>query len=348
MPGYLIYGANGYTGSLIVEMSRERGVRPILAGRSPDVKKLAEQHGLESRVFSLDDPARVDEGLEGVSAVLHCAGPFMHTVRPMAQACLRKKVHYLDVTGEIGVFEYLASQDRPAREAGVLLLPGVGFDVVPTDCLAVHLKNRLPTATRLALGIQSLGRVSRGTATTVVENLHRGGAARIGGVLQRVVGCWKTRSIDFGRGPTIAMTIPWGDVSTAWHSTGIPNIEVYMAAPWKVRWFARLSRFFGWLLGSQIVQNYLKKKIREKPAGPTAEQRARGKTLVWGEASDDQGAVVVSRLQGPEGYTTTALTALACMERVLQGQYTPGFQTPGKLFGGDFILSIPGFSRQDL
>src|SRR5262249_42541736 len=157
----------------------------------------------------------------------------------------------------------------------------------------------------------------RGTAMTMAENLHKGGAARVGGVLRRVPAAWKTRTIDFGRGPTAAMTIPWGDVSTAWYSTGIPNVEVYLAAPWKMRAFARLSRYVGWLRGSGAVQRWLKRRIQTGPAGPTDEQRARGRCLVWGEARDDRGSCVVSRLSGPEGYTTTALTALAVVERVL-------------------------------
>jgi short subunit dehydrogenase-like uncharacterized protein len=347
MASYLIYGANGYTGSLIVQAALTRGHRPVLGGRGEAVTALGRLTELEARRFGLDDAAELERGLEGVAAVLHCAGPFAYTAKPMAQACLKKRVHYLDVTGEIGVFELLAGLDREARHAGVMLLPGVGFDVVPTDCLAAHLKRRLPTATSLALGFQSLGRVSRGTATTMAEKVHRGGAARLGGVIQRVPACWKTRKIDFGKGPVVAMTIPWGDVSTAWYSTGIPNIEVYMAAPWRLRMFARLSRYLGWLLGSGMVQRWMKRRIQSQPAGPTEEQRARGRSLVWGEARDDRGGCVVSRLSGPEGYTTTALTALAVVKRVLAGQATPGFQTPAKMYGPDFILEVPGFERRD-
>src|SRR3712207_3296995 len=145
----------------------------------------------------------------------------------MAEACLSAGVHYLDITGEIGVFEALAARDAQARAAGVMLMPGVGFDVVPTDCLAAHLKRRLPSATRLALGFEAAGRLSRGTARTVIENLGAGGLVRQGGELKRVPAAWRTRVIDFGAGPRTAMTIPWGGVVTAYHSTGIPTIEVY-------------------------------------------------------------------------------------------------------------------------
>jgi short subunit dehydrogenase-like uncharacterized protein len=348
MANYLIYGANGYTGTLIARLAVERGHRPILAGRNgPAVSSLAAQLGLGHRVFGLDRPERVDAGLAGMAAVLHCAGPFAHTAHTMALACLAQHVHYLDVTGEISVFESLARLDDQARSAGVMLLPGAGFDVVPSDCLAAHLKRRLPTATRLVLGMQTTGRFSRGTATTLVENLARAGAIRRAGKIVRVPACWRTRTIDFGNGPTVAMTIPWGDISTAWHTTGIPDIEVYMAAPWSMRLLARLSRGLGWLLSSGVVQRRLKRRIQAGPPGPSDEERARGGTWLWGEARDNRDALVVSRQRGPEGYTLTALAALAVIERVLAGQSAPGFQTPGKMFGPDFILTVPGVQRED-
>jgi short subunit dehydrogenase-like uncharacterized protein len=348
MPNYLIYGANGYTGALIAREAVARGQRPVLAGRSADtVGALARQLGLEARVFGLDDPAAVSTGLDGMAAVLHCAGPFAHTARAMAEACLRRRVHYLDVTGEIVVFEGMAARNAESQRAGVMLLPGVGFDVVPSDCLAAHLKRRLPTATRLALGFQIAGGLSRGTATTMAENLHRGGAVRRGGVLTRVPAACKTRVIDFGRGPVTAMTIPWGDVSTAYHSTGIPDIEVYAGVPPLQRVLALASRHLGWLLGSKPVQRFFKRRIQARPPGPSDAERARGQSYLWGEVRDDARRRAVSRLRGPEGYTLTVLTALAIVERVLAGEAPPGFQTPSLAYGADFILTIPGMVRTD-
>jgi short subunit dehydrogenase-like uncharacterized protein len=345
---FLIYGANGYTGHLIARIAAQQGLKPVLAGRSANaVASVAQPLGLETRAFSLEDPAKVAAGLAGMSAVIHCAGPFAHTAKEMADGCLRARVHYLDITGEVTVFESLAARDAEARSAGVMLLPGAGFDVVPSDCLGAHLKQLLPSATRLTLGFQLLGRVSRGTANTVVENLSRGGLVRRGGVLTPVPAAWRTRIIDFGRGPVSAMSIPWGDVSTAFYSTGIPDIEVYSATPASVRRLARMSRYLGWLLGSGPVQRFLKGKIQAGPPGPTDEERATEETRLWGEASDATGKTVVSRLRGPEGYTLTAMTALAAVTKVLAGQAPPGFQTPSKAYGADFILEIPGTQRTD-
>ena len=263
MVGYLLYGANGYTAQLIAYEATKHGPPPILAGRNADaVGALARQLNLEHRVFALDDPAAVDAGLKDVAVVLNCAGPFSRTAKPMADACLRRRVHYLDVTGEISVFEELAGHDAEAQAAGVMLMPGAGFDVVPSDCLAAHLKRRLPTANKLALGFQALGGFSRGTATTMVENLPKGGMIRRGGVLTHVPTAWRTRVIDFGRGPVRAMTIPWGDVATAYRSTGIPDIEVYAAASLSQVIAGRFLRWFGWVTGSRAVQGYLKRRIR--------------------------------------------------------------------------------------
>lgn len=345
---WLLYGATGYTGELIAELARATGSAPILAGRNAaTVGALAARLKLPHRVFGLDDPAAIDRALDGVKVVLHCAGPFSHTYRAMVDACLRNKAHYLDITGEVEVFEGCAARDREARAAGVMLMPGVGFDVVPSDCLAAHLKRRLPTATRLRLGFQAIGNPSRGTATTMVENLHKGNLVRKEGKLTPVPTAYRTREIDFGRGPRKGVCIPWGDVSTAWYSTQIPDIEVYMAAPAAVRAGMQLMPLLKPLVASAPVQRFLKSRLQAGPAGPTAEQRASGRSFLWGEAEDDAGGRVVSRLATPEGYSLTAESALAIARRADGGDAPPGYRTPSLAYGADFVLSLPGCTRTD-
>jgi short subunit dehydrogenase-like uncharacterized protein len=344
---WLLYGANGYTGELIARRAASQGERPILAGRSAsEVGRLAAELGLEHRVFALSERGAVDAGLAGVAAVLHCAGPFSRTAAPMAEGCLRAHAHYLDITGEIEVFEALAARQDEAVRAGITILPGVGFDVVPSDGLAAHLHRRLPSASQLALGFQGSGGLSRGTATTMAQNLHRGGAVRRDGRIVAVPAAWKTRTIDFGRGPTRAITIPWGDVATAYHTTGIPNVEVYMAAPAGLRALLKLSRPLSPLLGRRSVQAFLARRIRAGPPGPSAAHRARGRSLLWGEAEDGVQAVV-SRLDTLEGYELTSRTALLALQRVLAGTTRPGFETPARAFGPDFVLEVEGTTRRD-
>ncbi len=346
MSKFLIYGANGYTGELITRYAVERGLTPILAGRSAiAVEELAKKHDLEYRVFSLDEPDRLDAALREVDMVLHCAGPFSITSVPMVKACLRNKKHYTDITGEISVFETCAAMDKQAQEAGVMVMPGVGFDVVPSDCLAMHLKDRLPTATHLSLAFYGMGRISHGTQATMTMNVGKGGAIRKDGKITPVPAAWKTREIDFGDVTKTGVTIPWGDVSTAFYSTGIPNIEVFTVVPPSSLKMMKMTRYLGWLLATGPVQKYLQSKI---PAGgPSDAEREKGKTLMWGEASDLNGNRVETRQQGPEGYTLTAIAALNIAEKILAGNFKPGYQTPAKAYGADLVLEIDGVKRQD-
>jgi short subunit dehydrogenase-like uncharacterized protein len=346
---WLLYGANGYTGELVARLASGRGHRPRLAGRrAAEVCALAEELRLERRLFELDDPARLDDALSGMTLVLNCAGPFSRTARPMAEACLRTGTHYLDIAGEVAVFEDLATRDVEARAARVMLLPGCGFEVVPSDALAVHLKDRLPDARRLALAYASTGGVSRGTATTAIEGLGRGGLVRRGGVLTAVPSAWKTRRIDFGEGPRAAVTLPLGDVTTAWHSTGIPEIEVYFAASAGLRALAAADRYAPALLRSAAVRRFLTARVHARERGPSEEERRRSRGFVWGEVEDDAGGKATSRMTTPDGYTFTAEAALASVERALAGQAPAGFQTPAKAFGPDFVLGLEGVARTDL
>lgn len=349
MSDFLLYGSYGYTGRLVARQAVKSGLRPLLAGRNREaVAAQAAELGLPFRALPLADEGALEEALSGVPAVLHCAGPFQHTFRNMAEACVRTATHYLDITGEISVFEALAVLGHRAEEAGTMLLPGAGFDVVPSDCLAAHLKRRLPSASRLRLAICALGSgISRGTATTMAENIGRGGLVRKDGVLKRVPNAWRTREVDFGQGPVWCVTIPWGDVSSAFYSTGIGDVEVYAAVSKRTLRLMRTIRPLGPFLSTHPVQRLMKSWIRRQRPGPSAEARERGEARVWGEVEDERGRRVASWLRTPEGYTLTARTAVAMMERVLRGEAVPGFQTPSRAFGPDFILQIEGVDRED-
>jgi short subunit dehydrogenase-like uncharacterized protein len=345
----LIYGATGYTGRIITRLAIEYGIRPVLAGRDREaVSQLAREYGFDHRVFSLDSPTAIDAALNGISVVLHCAGPFIHTSRPMVDACIRNHVHYADITGEIEVIEAVRSRDAEARAAGVMLLPGSGFDVVPSDCLAAHLKQQLPTATHLKLAIKGSGGLSRGTATTMVEHMERGGMIRRAGELTAVPAGWRTRDVDYGDGAERAISIPWGDIATAFYSTGIPNIVVYAAAPRMQRAAMKLSRFARPLLSTQWAKNVLKRRIRSGRPGPSESQLTHGMSAVWGRVSDASGRIVEARVRGPNGYWLTAHAALLITKRMLSGQVSPGFNTPSLAYGPDLILEVPGTVRESV
>ena len=344
---FLIYGANGYTGELVTRYAVELGMKPIVAGRNAiAVESVAKKYHLDYRVFSLDEGYRIENTLQEVDMVVHCAGPFSVTSQPMVEACLKTKKHYTDITGELTVFEACAALDKQAKDAGVMLMPGVGFDVVPSDCLAVHLKNRLPTATRLTLAFYGTGGISHGTQSTILMNINRGGAIRKDGKIVRVPAAWKSQEIDFGEVTKLGTTIPWGDIATAYRSTGISNIEVFTVVPGNNLRVLKASRIIGWLLAAKPVQDYLQKQI--PPGGPTDEQRATGKMCLWGEASDRNGNRVESRMKTPEGYDVTARAALNIVQKILDGNFEPGYQTPAKAYGPDLIMELQCVTREDV
>ncbi len=343
---FIIYGSYGYTGRLVVAESLRRGHRPLLAGRdAARVETQAREAGLPWTAVSLDEPESLARTLSQALVVLHCAGPFSRTARPMVDACLATGAHYLDITGEIAVFEALAARDAAARDAGIVVMPGTGFDVVPSDSMAAWLKARLPDAVSLALAIRGGGRLSHGTATTMVENAGQGGAVRRDGRIVRVPAAFKSRMVDFGDGPQATITIPWGDISTAWHTTRIPDIEVYAAATPAMRRNAIIADKLAPVIRLGPVQRFLKKRIDAAPAGPSDATRARTTSAVWGEARSESGAVVTGLIRGPNGYDLTAASAVRIAEAVAQGLVKPGFRTPAGALGPDFVLALPGVSR---
>ena len=342
---WMIYGANGYTGELAAREAVRKGLRPVLAGRNAEaVGKLARELGLASRTFSLDDSTGTAAELFGIGAVLHCAGPFIKTSASMVAACLGTRAHYMDITGEIPVFERVLSQGEAARRAGVALIPGVGFDVVPSDCLAARLKEALPDATDLVLAFfTDKGGVSRGTLKTMIESLPHAGAIRRDGKIVPVPIAFDSKEIDFGRGGRRwAVTIPWGDVATAYHSTGIPNIRVYSGAPpAQIRKMKRLAPFLP-LAGWPPVKRFAQRMVERRVTGPTPEQRETARVYLWGQARNAAGRTVTATLETPEAYRLTAESAVAAVERVLAGKVQPGAWTASQAFGSGFVTELPG------
>ena len=345
---FMIYGATGYTGKLVARTAKALGMNPILAARNEArLKSVAGQHGFDYRAFDLTDTPTLTEALAEVDAVLHIAGPFSATSKPMLDACMRTGTHYLDITGEIDVFEACAARDEEAREAGIMVMPGVGFDVVPSDCLAAHMKARMPDAVDLVLSISGLGAMSRGTAKTGVESIGQGMRVRRDG---RIVALKvpPRAELDFGEGPRPTIAVGWGDVATAFYSTGISNITVYFEASPQLEQMATLGGFKRWFASLGFMQRRLKAQVDQMPEGPTDAERREGRAVLMGEATNATGDRVVSRLITPEGYTLTAMTSLEIVRRTLAGDMQPGFKTPSLAFGADFITEFDGCRREDL
>lgn len=341
---FLLYGANGYTGGLIAKYAAQYGLNPILAGRREGaIKPLADQLKLSYKIFDLTNTPQLIAALQEVKVVVHAAGPFADTARQMIDACLQTGTHYLDINGDISVFEQIKSLDAVAKQKNIMLLPGVGFDVAPTDCMALHLKNKLPDATHLKLAFASIGgAVSHGTAMTIVSKLGEGGAARENGQIVKKPLGEKGMWVDFGTTKLFVMSIPWGDVSTAHFTTGIPNIESYTAVKPAAYKILKLQKLFNWLLRAEGVKNIIRKKIKQRPAGPDDEMRSKAKSLVWGEASNAKNETVTAHFTCADGYTLTALSSLIIAKKVLEENFNPGYQTPAACYGEELIMEIPG------
>jgi short subunit dehydrogenase-like uncharacterized protein len=338
----ILYGSYGYTGRLIAHECKSQGLHIILSGRKEEaLKKQSEETGYPYEVVDISNETALMQLLQKGSVVIHCGGPFQFTARQMADACLKTKTHYTDITGEHEVFEMLSAYNEKAKAAGIIILPGAGFDVVPTDCLALHLKNRLPSATHLQLAFKmSKGGLSRGTSKTMIEGLGQGSMIREEGKLKRVPLGALRLEVDFGEFKSMALNIPWGDISTAWRSTSIPNIAVYMGAPPGLIRNAKLSRYFNWLLKSRWIKNFLLRKVDEKPDGPKDERRIAGKSFLWGKAWDEKGNVAISRFETLNSYTLTAKTSVLIAEKILNGNFNPGYQTPAMMYGENLITEV--------
>lgn len=340
---WMIYGAYGYTGELTAREACRRGLKPVLAGRNEArTAALANELGLEHRSFDLSNAAAVAKGLEDIHVVLHCAGPFSATSKPMVDACLQTHTHYLDITGEIDVFAACHLRDDEARKANIVVLPGAGFDVVPTDCLAAMLAQSLPGANDLELAFEAGGGPSPGTAKTSVEGLGKGGRIRRHGMMTKVPLAYATRNIPFADGVRHGMTIPWGDVYTAHISTDIPNIKVFLSVPPATSKRMKRIRWLQPILGWQSVQNIMKKRIEQKVSGPDDSRREMTNSRIWGQVTTKDGQQHTAELQTPNGYDVTVYASLGIVEHLLETEPVGGYYTPSRLMGADYVLQLPG------
>jgi len=341
---FLLYGANGYTGKLIAKLAASYGLNPILAGRTAaNIEPLADELQLPFRIIDLDNKTQLESALSEVKLVLHAAGPYVYTAKQMVEACLQSHVHYIDINGDISIFEMLKKYDAAAIEQNIMIMPGVGFDVVPTDCIALQLKNKMPDATDLKLAFASIGGgISQGTAITMTGKIGEGGAARENGKIVRKPLGQKGMWVNFGTIKLFVMMIPWGDISTAYTTTRIRNIETYTGIAPKIYRILKFQWAFNWLLRTDFVRNIIKKKIKARPAGPSAEQRQKSNSLVWGEASNASGEKITACISCLDGYTLTAHSSLLISKKILEGNYKPGYQTPAGCYSETLIMEVPG------
>lgn len=326
MSALLIYGVTGYTGRMVALQAKEAGLDFIIAGRDPGrLAALAEELDVPYRAFGLDDGAAVRQGLKDVAVVLNCAGPFARTAEPLMRACIAAGAHYLDITAEINVYRLAERLHDEAAAAGVLLMPGVGWDVVPTDCLAVHVARRVEAPVSLRIALQVAGSMSRGSAISAGEIIAAGLMARVDGVLIPTPDA-QPALFDFGDGPVACAPLAFGDLVTAWRSTAIPDIAMFVN-----------------VTGDAFPGGDLSKL----PDGPSREERDGQRARAVAEVTGADGSVARSVIETVNGYTYTPLASVEAARRALGGEARAGFETPARLFGAGFAESIPGTTTFD-
>jgi short subunit dehydrogenase-like uncharacterized protein len=344
----LLYGANGYTGRLTAELAAAKRLDVILAGRNKvALTNLGERLGLPTRVVALDDCEQLSKALKDIACVLHMAGPFVATSAPMLNACLATQTNYVDITGEIEVFEAMWSRKEEIQWAGITAVPGAGFDVVPTDCLAGYVVGKLERPASLIIALRGLESASQGTLRTAIRQVSKPVLCRRAGAIVALDDS-SARWIDFGFRDEPCVPLSWGDVATAFYSTGVENITIYFRRTKLLQSIDILGKLFGPLLRSRTGQRLLAALIRPLPKGPSQAERNGTRATIWAEAMDCSGRASKATLTTPDPYDFTAISALEISSRISSLPTALGLVTPFKAFGADFVLSLPGCSRTDI
>ncbi|RME90085.1 MAG: saccharopine dehydrogenase [Candidatus Hydrogenedentota bacterium] len=345
---FLIYGANGFTGRLITEQAVKEGLKPVLAGRNEQaISELAQQYNLEHKIFSLNEVESVAKELANFSFVIHCAGPFVNTAEMMMEACILSETHYTDITGEIPVFQLAKKKDSAALAANIMLMPGVGFDIVPTDCTALIAKEALPDANKIRIAFVGLAKTSIGTTKSALGQLPNGSLIRENGELKRIPHFSKTWHTKILGKDYDLVAIPWGDVYTAYYTTGVDNIEVYTALPKEQILAGKLLRPFLGLLRNQTILEFAQKQIERHAQNPTVEDMQKGYSYVLGEASNASGQRVRKMIRTKEGYSFTAHSAVQVAKKILDDEWKSGFKTPASVYGSQFVFEIEGTQEME-
>jgi short subunit dehydrogenase-like uncharacterized protein len=345
----LIYGATGYSGRLIVQRAMARGLRPVVAARDESaVAAMAKACDLPWMCVRVDDVAAVRKMAGAAKVLINTAGPFSATAGPIMDACVEKGTHYLDITGESSTIEPASQFHVAAERRGIMIMPAAGFDVVASDCLAVHVARRLPGGRLLRVGFDKSNGASAGSLRTTLEMSGKGVLVRRAGELVRApVGAF-VHDFDYGRGPEASFAVNLGDVASAFYSTGIPDIETYMCATPAVWTAITSNQYWGWLLATPPMQRFLKAQLGWFAKSVSPLPISQGWGILVAEVSDDCGRSVRSRMFTGDVYWYTALSSVGIAERCLGGEFKAGFQTPAKVYGPDFALTFEGARREDL
>jgi short subunit dehydrogenase-like uncharacterized protein len=328
IPGkLLIYGATGYTGTMICHEAARRGIDFEIAGRNADkLSMLAAQLEVPFHAFEVNDLAGWNESLDGKSALLNSAGPFSETAEMSMEACLIFKVHYFDITAEVDIYRLAESKDKAAKAAGIMILSGAGL-FASYDPLVVHTAKRVKNPVSLRTAFKYSGGFTPGSVASSANIINAGLLIRNNGKIQKLSEA-SPASFDFGNGPEECFPTPLGGVILCYKSTGIPNIEEYfqMALPAETSEVETL-------------------KFQQ---GQTVAHAEQVKSKIVAEVTDADGIIVRSMIEMPDGYMPTVTSSLEIVSRALSGVFKPGFQSPASAYGEELLNDLIDINLIDL
>ncbi len=349
-PGsWMLYGATGYTGTLIAEEAVRRGHKPILAARNAEkLRVLADRLGLKWCAFPLEDKSALLKAAESVELMLHSAGPFAETCVPMMDACLAGKTHYLDISNEISVLQAAQVRHRMAVENGLSIIPGVGFGTVASNCLVRHVCAQIINPVSLEIVMSPyVAQRSAGAAKSTLETIAHGGYVRRDGILVRNTFGSGAKRIRIANGEHNVIPVPSGDLEAAYIATGIANITVYMTTQINPTLASFVLPFAQKLLSWDILRQKFERwmdgratSIVEKPVNTNQ------RSWIWVRACDCHDNVAEAMLETGEGYAFTAAASVLAAEWVL-GKHTVGSKVPATAFGTDFVFQIDSARMYD-
>jgi short subunit dehydrogenase-like uncharacterized protein len=341
----VLYGATGFTGGLIVAEACRLGVPLVLAGRDTGrLARLAEPLGLS---WIAAEVGGAEALFSEPCVLLNCAGPFSRT-QPLAEAAIAAGCDYVDICGEADMLAATRRLDESAQAAGAILLPGAGFDIVPSDCLLAHLKLRLGDIDAVDLGFRLPAAMSRGTLKMMAEAATAGVAVLDDGRIRNLAGAELSvrARLRFQDGEKVCAPVRWGDVATAGFSVGARRVRAWLGGT-PYRMLAPMSPILG--TGRpppRAVQAIIDGVIGALPEGPGPAARRKAACHVAAMATSADGRRAAAAMVTPDAYVLTAATALDAAVRVARGEVSPGFQTPSTAFGADYALAF-GCSRRD-
>jgi len=343
---WILYGAYGTTGRLILDEALRRGHRPLLAGRDPArLRALGDATGLDTVPLPLEDATALRAALSGVRCVLLAAGPYQLTGPLMRAACVDAGCSYLDINAELEDFSEALACDAAARTASIAVIPGAGYGVVFAECVAAQVARRVPAATwlRLSLDVQNEER-SRGATLSTAAAMTGGGRDIFNGALRRraiASPTWRVPHAD-GRGMRFAAA-PRGELVAVQRSSGVPNIVVGISMSRAAAAFVRLAA--PWL--GKLLERQGTRRSPKVETAPSEAAIAVRRSRVWAEAGDATGTTVAAVLESGEGYRAAAAAAVRAIELQLR-EPRIGALTPVQAFGADFALLVPGTRIQEL